>query len=68
MKYVIETPEEAQAMMDALRIYEYKKYGWQYFARNRGKIEGIKCHRFLNGSSLADAKWEVEEFLLIEGK
>ena len=64
MKYVIETPEEARAMREALRVYEYKEYGWQYFARNNGKIEGIRCHRFLNGSSLLDAKHEVEAFLL----
>lgn len=63
MKYVIETPEEAHAMRQALRIYEYNKYGWKYFARNRGIIEGIQCHRFLNGSSLMDAKNEVESFL-----
>jgi len=63
MKYVIENPEEAYAMREALRVYEYNKYGWKYFARNKGKIEGIRCHRFLNGSSLADALMEVETFL-----
>jgi hypothetical protein len=63
MKYVIENPDEAQAMREALRVYEYNSYGWQYFARNVGKIEGIRCHRFLNNSSLIDAKREVESFL-----
>lgn len=64
MKYVIETADEAQAMREDLRVYEYKKYGWQYFARNNGIIEGIRCHRFLTESSLLDAKNEVESFLL----
>lgn len=63
MEYIIHTPEEAQAMREAIRIYEYKQYGWKYFAQYQGKIEGIRCHRFLNGSSLSAATREVTKFL-----
>jgi len=63
MNIIIETPEEAYAVRTALRLYEYKHYGWKYIALRNGKIEGIRCHRYLNNSSLQEALKDVIECL-----
>lgn len=63
MKIVIETPEEAYTMREALRFYDYNTKGWKHYAILHEKIEAIRCHRFLENSSLVDAKREVEDFM-----